>query len=188
MIIGLVLGILAGYFGGALDMVVMRLTDIQLSIPFLVLTLSIMAVFGPGLLNVILVLGVVSWVSYARIVRGQVLVLRELEFVQAARAVGASNLRILIRHILPNVIGQCVVIGTLEVARAILSEAALSFLGMGVTPPTPAWGSMISEARNYLYVAWWAATFPGLAIFITVLGVNTLGDSLRDYMDPRLRI
>jgi peptide/nickel transport system permease protein len=186
-VIGVLFGLLAGYDDRRIGRVLMGITDIQLAIPFLVLALAVVAVLGPSLFNLIMVLGVTSWVQYARIVRAEVLVLKDREFVQAARALGASTLRILGRHLLPNVISSVVVISSLQVAKMILFESSLSFLGLGVPPSIPTWGGMISDGRDYVSYAWWVAAVPGLAIFITVVGINLVGDRLRDLLDPRLK-
>ena len=186
-IIGVTLGIVAGYSGRIVDTVLMRLVDMQMAIPLVLFALLIVAALGPSLTNLIIVLALTSWTRYARIVRGQVLVLREREFILSARAAGAGPVRIMLRHILPNVMTPALVVGTLELARVIVMDAALSFLGLGVQPPTPSWGRMLSEGRVYIESAWWVVTFPGLAIALTVLAVNLLGDWLRDYFDPRLR-
>lgn len=186
-ILGTAIGLVSGYYGGWLDRVMMRLGDVQLAFPFILLALAVMAVLGPGLANIIGVLGVTSWITYARVVRSEVLSVREREFVQAARALGAATPRILTVHALPNVIGTVVVVATFSVAGTILSEAGLSFLGLGVGAGTPTWGQMLADARDYLTNAWWLTTFPGLGILVTVLGVNLIGDWLRDYLDPRLR-
>jgi peptide/nickel transport system permease protein len=185
--IGVFLGIVAGTFGGIVDRVLMRLVDIQLAIPLMLLALLVVAALGPSLTNLIMVLAVTSWIRYARIIRGQVLALREREFVQSVRAIGASTMRIMIRHILPNVATPALVIATLELARVIIMDAALSFLGLGVQPPTASWGRMLAEGRVYISTSWWIVTFPGLAIVLSVLSINLLGDWLRDYFDPRLR-
>jgi peptide/nickel transport system permease protein len=185
--LGTAVGLVSGYYGGWLDRVIMRLGDVQLAFPFILLALAVMAVLGPGLANIIGVLGVTSWITYARVVRSEVLSVREREFVQAARALGAATPRILTVHALPNVIGTVVVVATFSVAGTILSEAGLSFLGLGVGLATPTWGQMLADARDYLTNAWWLTTFPGLGILVTVLGVNLIGDWLRDYLDPRLR-
>jgi peptide/nickel transport system permease protein len=179
------LGLIAGYFGGWYDRVLMRLVDIQLAFPLMLLALLVVAALGPSLHNLIAVLALTSWVRYARIVRGQVLTVRELEFVQAARALGASHLRILTRHILPNVLTPILVVATLELARTIVLEAGLSFLGLGIQPPSPSWGRMLADGRTYIASAWWIITLPGLALMLTVLGVNLLGDWLRDWLDPK---
>jgi peptide/nickel transport system permease protein len=176
--IGISLGLLAGYFGRAVDDVIMRLVDVQLSFPPIFLVIAIMAVIGQSLLNVVLVLGLVTWVQYARLVRGTTLSVKEKDFVEGARAAGAGHARILVRHILPNILPPVVVIATVNVSTLILAEAALSFLGLGVQPPTPAWGTMLAEGREVFRIAWWTAVFPGLAIVLTVVGVNLLGDGL----------
>jgi len=185
--LGTGIGLVSGYYGGWLDRVMMRLGDVQLAFPFILLALAVMAVLGPGLANIIGVLGVTSWITYARVVRSEVLSVREREFVQAARALGAATPRILAVHAFPNVIGTVVVVATFSVAGTILSEAGLSFLGLGVGAGTPTWGQMLADARDYLTNAWWLTTFPGAGILVTVLGVNLIGDWLRDYLDPRLR-
>jgi ABC-type dipeptide/oligopeptide/nickel transport system permease subunit len=176
--VGISLGLLAGYFGQAVDDVIMRLVDVQLSFPPIFLVIAIMAVIGQSLLNVVLVLGLVTWVQYARVVRGATLSVKEKDFVEGARAAGAGHARILVRHILPNILPPVVVMATVNVSTLILAEAALSFLGLGVQPPTPAWGTMLAEGREVFRIAWWTAVLPGLAILITVLGVNLLGDGL----------
>ena len=185
--LGVTLGIVAGYSGKAVDAVLMRLVDMQLAIPLVLFALLIVAALGPSLTNLVVVLALTSWTRYARIVRGQVLALRQREFILSARAAGAGPGRIMLRHILPNVMTPALVVGTLELARIIVMDAALSFLGLGVQPPTPSWGRMLAEGRSYIESAWWVVTFPGLAIALTVLAVNLLGDWLRDYFDPRLR-
>jgi len=186
-VVGTILGIIAGYKGGIVDRILMRLVDIQLAIPLMLLALLVVAALGPSLRNVVLVLALTSWIRYARIIRAQVLSLREREFVQSARAIGASTTRIMFLHILPNVMTPALVVGTLELARVIIMDSALSFLGLGVQPPTPSWGKMLADGRVYLSSAWWAVTFPGLAIVLTVLSVNLFGDWLRDYFDPKTR-
>jgi peptide/nickel transport system permease protein len=185
--LGTAVGLVSGYHGGWIDRVIMRVGDMQLAFPFILLALAVMAVLGPGLRNVIGVLGLTSWVTYARVVRSEVLSVREREFVQAARAIGAPVVRVLLVHTLPNVVGTVIVVATFSVASTILAEAGLSFLGLGVGAATPTWGSMLADARDYMTDAWWLTTFPGLAILVTVLGVNLVGDWLRDYLDPRLR-
>jgi len=185
--LGVTLGLVSGYLGGWGEVVIMRIADVQLAMPWILLAILIVAVVGSGLQNVILVLGVVGWVTYARIVRGSVMALREKEFVEAARALGAGSGRIIFRHLLPNVFSPIVVIATFNVASAIIGEAALSFLGLGVEPGIPTWGGMLADGRAYLASAWWLATFPGLAIMVSVLGINLLGDWARDVLDPRLR-
>lgn len=186
-IIGIPVGMLAGNFGGWLDLVLMRLVDVQLSFPFILLALTVNAILGLGLRNIIITLVIVGWVEYARVARGETLVMREREFVQAARLIGASGTRVLLRHLLPNIMTPLLVIGTLQVARFIIGEATISFLGFGVQPPTPAWGSMVSEGLDYIFSAWWLITFPGLALALVALAVNTTGDWLRDTLDPRLK-
>jgi len=186
--IGIVAGLLSGYFGGWVDDVIMRLGDIQLAFPFILLAIMFLVVLGSGVWNLILVLGVGQWVTYARIVRADTLSLREKEFVEAARALGDSTPSIIFRTILPNILAPLTVIASFNVASVILSEAALSFLGLGVPPEVPTWGSMLAESRDTLVAnKWWLAVFPGVAIMLTVLSFNILGDWLRDFLDPRLR-
>jgi peptide/nickel transport system permease protein len=187
-VLGMVTGLVAGYFGGRIDDVLMRLADIQLAFPFILLAIAVIGVLGPSLTTIIAVIGVSSWVVYARIVRGAALSLREREFVQAAQALGSRDGRILLRHVLPNVFTPWLVVATLDMARVIVIESALSFLGLGVQPPTPTWGGMLADGRVYISTAWWLATFPGLAILVTVLGINLFGDGLRDTLDPRLKV
>ena len=187
-VLGMVTGLVAGYFGGRIDDLLMRLADIQLAFPFILLAIAVIGVLGPSLTTIICVIGVSSWVVYARIVRGAALSLREREFVQAAQALGSRDGRILVRHVLPNVLTPWLVVATLDMARVIVIESALSFLGLGVQPPTPTWGGMLADGRVYISTAWWLATFPGLAILITVLGINLFGDGLRDTLDPRLKV
>jgi peptide/nickel transport system permease protein len=184
--VGVVLGLLAGYYRGRLDDVLMRLGDIQLAFPVLVLAVAVLAVLGASLLNVVVVLGLTGWIAYARIVRGEVLSLREREFVDAARALGADDGHILLRHLLPNVLPPITVVATFSVARTIIAEASLSFLGLGIPAPAPSWGAMLDEGRNYITTGWWLALFPGLAILLLVLGINLVGDWLRDLLDPRM--
>lgn len=186
-VVGTLLGIVAGYYGGVVDRILMRLVDIQLALPLMLLALLIVAALGPSFANLVIVLALTSWIRYARIIRGQVLALREREFVQSAHAIGASTPRIMLHHILPNVLTPALVVATLELARIIIMDAALSFLGLGVQPPNPSWGRMLADGRVYISTAWWIVTFPGLAILLTVLSVNLLGDWLRDYFDPKLR-
>jgi peptide/nickel transport system permease protein len=185
--IGVALGLVAGYHGGHLDDVVMRLADMQLALPFILIATFVAAILGPGLQNTVLVLGANSWVAYARVVRVGALSIREREYVQAAKALGAGSGRILRWHVLPNVVSPVLVIATFAVAQMILGEAALTFLGLGTPPSIPSWGGMLSEARNYMTIAWWTAAFPGLAITLAVIGINLFGDWLRDYLDPRQR-
>jgi ABC-type dipeptide/oligopeptide/nickel transport system permease subunit len=183
--LGLVLGLLAGYYGRWVDAAVMRVADITLAFPSLLLLIAIAAAVKPSLPVIFAVIGVVGWAGMARLVRGQVLVVRALEYVQAARALGASDTRIVTRHLLPNVIAPVVVAATLGIGGAIMAEAALSFVGLGAQPPTPSWGAMVAEGRDLLRVAPWVSLYPGLAIGVVVLGVNLLGDGLRDALDIR---
>jgi len=187
-VLGMAIGLVAGYFGGKVDDFFMRLADIQLAFPFILLAIAVIGVLGPNLRNIIIVIGVSSWVVYARVVRGEVLSIREREFVQAAIALGSRDGRVLVRHVLPNAFTPWLVVATLDMARVIVIESALSFLGLGVQPPTPTWGGMLADGRVYLSTAWWLATFPGLAILVTVLGIKLLGDGLRDTLDPRLNV
>ena len=184
--VGVALGLVSGWYRGWLDDLLMRLGDVQLAFPVLVLAVAVLAVLGASLLNLILVLGVTGWITYARIVRGEVLTLRERDFVAAARALGASDAWIVRRHLLPNVLPPVTVVATFSVARTIIAEASLSFLGLGVPAPEPSWGAMLDEGRNYITTGWWLALFPGLAILLLVLGINLVGDWLRDVLDPRL--
>lgn len=187
MMIGTVLGLIAGYFGGWADSVIMRIVDVMLSFPFIFLALCLMSVLGSSLTNVIIVLGVTGWVPYTRTVRAQVLSIREREFVVASRISGAKKSYIIFRHVLPNVLDSAIILGTLEMGNAILSEASLTFLGMGIPPTIATWGNMIATGRNYIYIAWWLTTIPGIAIFLVCLSINFLGDWIRDIRDPRLR-
>jgi peptide/nickel transport system permease protein len=184
--LGVVLGLLAGYLGGFYDTLVSRLADVQQAIPFLILAIAVAVIVGPSLTNVVLVLAVTTWVSYFRVVRAEVLSVRESLLVDAARVLGASMPRIVVRHVLPNVSGSVIVIGSLMVANMIIFEASLSFLGLGVPPPTPTWGRMVFDGVQYVDSAWWLSFFPGLAIVLTVLAINLVGDWLRDVLDPRL--
>lgn len=186
MLIGLLLGGIAGFVGGVLDEVIMRLADIVFSFPIIVLAMAVSAALGPSLTNAAIAMIVVWWPTYARVVRGLVLAIREREFVTAARAVGAGEWRILLRTVLPNTIGPVVVLATLDIGNAILTVAGLSFIGFGVPPPNPEWGAMISAAQNYPD-QWWLFFFPGLAIFTSIMGFNFFGDALRDALDPRSR-
>lgn len=186
--IGVALGAISGYYSGWLDALIMRLVDVQLSFPFILLALFISAVLGPGLQNIILIAALSGWVRYARLVRGEILSVKEMEYIEAVRSLGGSNIRIIIHHILPNVISPVIVIATLEMAKIILMEASLSYLGLGVPIEIPTWGRMLADSRTYITTSPWSAILPGLAITITVLGVNLLGDWLRDYLDPKLDI
>ena len=185
--LGLTLGLIAGYYGKWIDELVMRLADITLAFPTLLLLIAMVAALQPSLIVVFVTVGVVGWAGMARLVRGQVLVVRQLEYVQAARALGAKDRRIIARHVLPNVVAPVVIASTLGMAGAIMAEAALSFLGLGVQPPTPSWGAMIADGRDLAQLrdSPWTSVFPGLAIGVTVLGFNLLGDALRDALDPR---
>jgi len=186
-LIGVTLGAISGYFGGIVDLLVMRLCDILLAFPGILLAIALVAVMGPSLNNVILALATIGWVGYARLVRGQVLKVREMEYVTAARALGAKSPRVIIMHVLPNVMNPVIVMATLGLAGAILAEAALSFLGLGVQPPTPSWGAMLTSGRRYLGIANHMAIFPGIAIMLAVMGLNFLGDGLIDALDPKYR-
>lgn len=186
-VVGIFMGLVSGYYGGWVDVVIQRLSDILLAFPYLVLAIALMAVMGPGFGNLILALVYKEWVTPARIVRGEVLAAKNVEYVEAARAVGAGDAHIMWREILPNTFSSVIVVATLRVAWVILMEASLSFLGLGVQPPEPAWGSMIAQGREYIFSSWWLATFPGIAILATVLGINLLGEGLRDALDPRMR-
>jgi peptide/nickel transport system permease protein len=186
--LGVLLGLVSGYYGGWVDDAIMRVAEIQLAFPAILLYIAVLAVLGPGLAKVIAVLGVTGWVTYGRVARGQVLVVREHEFVHAGRAIGARETRIILRHVLPNIFSAIIVVASFAVASNIIAEASLSFLGLGVPPSVPAWGSMLAEARDYVRDAWWPVTFPGLAIMLTVLSINAMGDWLRDYLDPRLSL
>lgn len=186
--LGTTLGLISGYFGGRTDTIIMRLADIQLAFPFILLAIMVLVVLGSGVTNLIVVLGIGQWVTYARIARGETLNQRDKEYVEAARALGMHHSRIIFRTIFPNVLPPLIVIASFNVASVILAEAALSFLGLGVPPDVPTWGSMLAESRDQLIGGfWWLAIFPGVAIMITVLSLNLLGDWLRDFLDPRLR-
>ena len=187
LLVGTLLGGVAAYFGGAVDTAIMRVADVFMAIPALFLILVVVALFGAGLLNTAAVIGLVTWAQVARVVRAECLSLRAREFVDAARALGASHRRILGRHLLVNALPVIIVQATLLLGQTILIESGLSYLGLGAQPPLPSWGNMIVEGRQFLASAWWVATFPGVAIFVTVLGLNLFGDGLRDALDPRLR-
>ncbi|MBP2561720.1 peptide/nickel transport system permease protein [Neorhizobium galegae] len=184
VVFGTVMGLVAGYYRGIWDMLVMRFADIQLALPFILLAITFIAIVGGGLANTIILLIVSQWVQYARLVRGSVLTLREREFILSARAIGVKDWRIIVQHLLPNLIGPVIVLMTLNVATNILLESSLTFLGLGIDPTIPSWGGMLAEGRTYLQTAWWVSVFPGLAILLTVLGLNLLGDWLRDSLDP----
>jgi peptide/nickel transport system permease protein len=186
-LIGSTLGLAAGYRGGPVDAVIMTVADAQLAFPFILLAIGIIAVLGPSFPTLVAVIGLSGWVSYARILRAQVLVLRGREFVEAIRALGGSTVRVVLRHVLPNVLASLVVVATLELARSIVLEATLSFLGLGIQPPTPSWGGMIQDGRDYLDSAWWISTCPGVVLMITSIVISRTGDWLRDVLDPTLR-
>jgi ABC-type dipeptide/oligopeptide/nickel transport system permease subunit len=185
VIVGVTLGLLSGFAGGRVDTAIMTIVDVTWSFPQLLLALAFVAALGPSLVTIIMVLGFTGWERYARVVRAEVLALREKEFIEAARALGVSWGRTLVRHVLPNTFSSIIVLSTVQVAQAILQEAALSFLGVGTGGTHPTWGQMISLGRDFVSVAWWLATLPGLAILLTVLGINMVGDRLRDALDPR---
>jgi len=185
--VGITLGAISGYFGGKVDFIIQKLVEVVWAFPPLLLGITIMAFLGQGLFNLILALVAQRWIPYCRVVRGQTLSLRSRDFVVAARCLGASHGKIITRHILPNLIQTSLVIGTFAMASSIIAEASLSFLGVGVPPEIPTWGTMLADARIYISTAWWLPLFPGLCIFITVLGINLLGDALRDLLDPRLK-
>jgi peptide/nickel transport system permease protein len=185
-VVGVGLGLVAGYRGGWADDLLMRLGDIQLAFPVLLLGVVVIAVLGASLINIILVLGASGWVTYARIARGETLSLKERDFVAAARALGAPARHVVVRHLLPNLLPSLMVVATFSVARTIIAEASLSFLGLGLPPPAPSWGAMLDEGRNYVTTGWWLALFPGLAILVLVLAINLCGDWLRDALDPRI--
>lgn len=184
VVFGVLMGLIAGYYRGFWDMVVMRFADLQLAMPFILLAITFIAIVGGSLMNTIILLIVSQWVQYARLVRGSVLTLREREFILSARAIGVKDWRIILQHLLPNLIGPVIVLMTLNVANNILLESSLTFLGLGVDPTIPSWGGMLADGRTYLQTAWWVSVFPGVAILLTVLGLNLLGDWLRDSLDP----
>ncbi|MCC6466785.1 MAG: ABC transporter permease [Alphaproteobacteria bacterium] len=186
-IVGISLGLLSGYFRGAVDSIVTKLIDIQLSFPFILFAIAVMAVTGPNPAVLVLVLAARSWTTFARVVRGETLTISGNEYVLAARALGATQARVIGRHITPNILPLAAVIGTLDVGALVILESTLSFLGLGIQPPTVSWGKELSDARQYIQLAWWTTTFPGLALLVIVLSVNLLGDRLRDILDPRLR-
>lgn len=187
-ILGITLGALAGYYGKWVDSVIMRIVDIQLSFPFVLLALFVAAVLGRSLRNIILIAAISNWVQYARLIRGEILSVREMEYIEAIRSVGGKNGRIILYHIIPNVISPVIVQATLGMARIILMEASLSYLGLGVPLEIPTWGRMLSDGRDYMLTNPWLAILPGIAITVTVLGVNLMGDWLRDYLDPKLNV
>ena len=186
--LGVLLGLAAGYFGSRTDAAIMTLLNVMLSFPFVLLALAVIAVLGPNLVNMIFVLGIADWPLYARVIRAETLAIREREFITAGRALGMSHARIMFGQILPNLVSLIIVIATLQVARVIILESFLSFLGLGIQPPTPAWGNMLGEGRVYMLNSWWIAAFPGLAIFVTTLAINLMGNALRDWLDPHMKL
>ncbi len=186
-IIGIILGAIAGYYGGYIDGAIMRVVDIMLSIPTIFLVLAVIAILEPSIINIMIVIGLTSWMEPARLIRAEFISLKERDFVIAARAIGATDRRIIMKHVLPNGLSPILVSATMGVGGAILIESALSFLGLGVQPPTPSWGSLLSSGKDNIEIAWWLSAFPGLAILITVLGYNLLGEGIRDALDPRQR-
>ncbi len=186
-VIGTTIGLVAGYFGGWTERIVMRVVDLALSFPVIMLALLMAALFGPSLINIIIVLALVLWSPFARMARGETLRVKKLDYVDLARTAGASHLAIMLRHILPNIAGALIVLATLQVGTVIVLEASLSFLGVGVPPPTPSWGSMVSDGRNFIASAWWVSLIPGLAVLIVVLAANMLGDALADHLNPDRR-
>src|SRR6185312_14823613 len=187
LVLGSTLGLVAGFYGGWLDSAVMRLVDVLLAFPYLLLALIIVAALGPSLTNSMIAIGIVYTPQYARLIRGQVLSVRAADYVRAARAIGTSPLRIMLRHVLPNSFSPVIVMATLQAGSVVVETAGLSFLGLGAQPPSPDWGALLADGHSYFLSAWWIATFPGLAILFTVLGFNLLGDALRDQADPRQR-
>ncbi len=187
ILIGIAVGAISGYYGGRVDDILMRFVDMMLAIPTFFLILAVIALLEPSIWNIMIVIGVTSWMGVARLVRGQFLNLKEMDYVHAARSTGAGDLRIISYHILPNAMAPVYVSAVLGIAGAILLESSLSFLGLGVQPPTPSWGSILTSGKDNIEIAWWLSLFPGLAIFLTVLGYNLLGEGLRDALDPRLR-
>jgi ABC-type dipeptide/oligopeptide/nickel transport system permease subunit len=186
--VGVLLGLGAGYIGARTDWTIMTVVNVMLTFPFVLFALAVIAVLGPSLPNMIVVLGITDWPLYTRVIRAETLAIREREFVTAGRALGMSHLRLVFRQILPNLVSVIVVIATLQVARVIILESFLSFLGLGVQPPTPAWGNMLGEGRVYMLNSWWIAAFPGLAIFVTTLAINLVGNGLRDWLDPHMKL
>ncbi len=188
LVIGTIMGLISGFFGKWLDDFIMRVADIQLAFPFILFAIVIMSVLGTGVWKIIIILGITYWVGFARLIRGQVISLKEQEFVHAAKAIGGTNFTIIRKHILPNVMSSILVLGTMYIAEFILLEASLTFLGLGVDPTIPSWGGMLADSRNYITSAWWTSVFPGIAIMLTVLGFNLLGDWLRDKYDPNMKM
>ncbi len=186
--VGIVIGALTGFFGGVIDVVLMRFTDMMLAFPLFFIAVMFLALFGPGIPGLIFIVGATSWPPTARLVRAEFLRIKQLEFITAARALGASSARIMVRHVLPNVVAVIVISVTLRVGLSILAEASLSYLGLGVQPPTPSWGNIVADGREYLRTAWWVSLFPGAFVFLSVMALNMVGDGLRDAFDPRLKI
>lgn len=187
VVVGVMLGLIAGYFGGRVDSIISFLVNVMFGFPFILLAMSLVAVLGPSLKNIVIALGLGGWPVFTRVARIETMKMRDQEFVLAARTLGFSVPRMLLRHILPNMLPSILVLATVEVARAIIRESLLSFLGLGIQPPTPSWGTMLAEGRDYMLMQWWLAAIPGFAIFLSALGINLLGDSLRDILDPHLR-
>lgn len=185
--IGITMGLVAGYFGGKIDAVISRIVDAVLAIPFVLLAIAIIAILGASLQNIVLAIALRTWTVYTRVVRGEVFALKETDMVTGAKSAGASTLRIMLIYLLPNVFSSCIVVATIYLGRMIIIESSFSFLGMGVPPPTPTWGGMLSDGRGFLDTSWWLTLFPGIALTLTVLGVNLLGDWLRDVLDPRMK-
>jgi peptide/nickel transport system permease protein len=187
LVIGVIVGAISGYYGGWLDSILMRITDVFFAFPFFLLAIAIMTFLGPSFINIFIALGIVGWTNYARLVRGQVMSVKGCDYVEAAHAVGAKDARIIWKHVMPNTLAPIIVYTTMNIGGVILAEAGLSFLGIGVQPPSPSWGLMLSEASNFIFNAPWMVIWPGIAIFLTVLGYNLLGDGLRDALDPRMK-
>ncbi len=187
VVIGVLLGLLAGFYGGKIDSAISFLVNVMMGFPFILLAISLVAVIGPSLENIIFALGITGWPVFTRVSRVETIKLRESEFVLCARTLAFSTMRILIKHILPNLLPSILVLATVEVARAIIRESLLSFLGLGIQPPTPSWGMMLAQGRDYMLSEWWLAAFPGFAIFLSALGINLLGDAMRDLLDPHMR-
>jgi peptide/nickel transport system permease protein len=184
---GTVMGLLAGYFGRTVDEIIMMVADTQLAFPFILLAIAVIAVLGPSFVNLVVLIGISGWVTYARIARAEVLTVKEKEFIEAIRCLGGDHRRIIFRHIFPNVLSPLIVVGTLDLARTIILESTLSFLGLGIQPPTPSWGGLLGDGREYMDTAWWIAIFPGLFLMAVALSVSRIGDWLRDVLDPTLR-
>jgi len=186
-VIGTILGLIAGFFGNIVDTIIMRIVDMQLAIPMIIFAIMWVVFFGSGIISVTVVIGFWGWVQFARFTRGNVLTIKQKTYIEASKAIGASNISIIFKHITPNLIGSVIVLASLRVGQAVLLESTLSFIGVGIQPPTPTWGNMLAENRDYLDLAWWTAVFPGISITSFVLGVNLLGDILRDLLDPKLK-